>query len=130
MPKFDSENNARKTKRHLERIVADVAPGTEVRESMIGEARMTQQIDETKEAEGKYIMIDEAAEDMRIGRIQDALFSMQSIREREGKPPTHKEIEKITEDIRMAKFIRNDVDIEVYQGELKRFLKETAGSDK
>lgn len=128
MPKFDIESNARKTKRHLERIVADVAPGTEIRESMIGEARMTRQIDETKEAKGRYIMIDEATEDMRTGRIRDALLSMQMIREN-GIPPSQEQIKKIEEDIRMAKFIRNDVDIEVYQGEIKRFLKETAGSE-
>lgn len=128
MPKFDIESNVRKTKRHLERIVADVAPGTEIRESMIGEARMTRQIDETKEAKGRYIMIDEATEDMRTGRIRDALLSMQMIREN-GIPPSQEQIKKIEEDIRMAKFIRNDVDIEVYQGEIKRFLKETAGSE-
>jgi hypothetical protein len=128
-PKFDKEKNRKMAQGHLEKIVADVAPGTGVREALEAEERMVRQIDETKEAAGRYIMINQKAEDMRTGRMKDALFSMQLIRERD-EPPTQEEIKKITEDIRMAQFIRNDVDIEVYQGELKRFLKETSGSKK
>lgn len=124
--KSDSAEGALMTNKHLKRIQAEIEPGTEARAYMAAEEAMNQQVEETRAAEGKYIIIPEEAEDTRTERLKSALSVVSEIREK-GISPTDEQIRKIAEDLRIAKFIRNDVDIAVYEGDLKRLIKEMAG---